>query len=266
MQERTSQELSCGQIDLWVVFSEDLQDDRLVREYHRLMSEDERSKELRFHFARDRERYRITRALVRTVLSRYAMVQPEDWQFHDTYYGKPAIYNGSPGCGRLRFNISHTHGLIMLGVTSEHQLGVDTESHCRRPVPLDVAARFFSVREAEDIRDTPPEMQAQRFYDYWTLKESFMKATGKGLSIPLDQVTFELTRDHIRATFDSGLAKNREGWKFWQLCPSSDHVAAVCVERCESREQRLSVRRIVPLASDEPLSYAMKRSSDHGLN
>ena len=110
--------LDPGQIHLWFVFCDEIADESLLRQYREMLTEEERNQEQRFHFPKDRHRYLLTRALVRTTLSRYAAIAPSQWRFSADAYGKPAIINQDPLVGKISFNISHTQGLIVLGVTS----------------------------------------------------------------------------------------------------------------------------------------------------
>src|SRR5450830_558430 len=111
-------------IRLWLVHFDEIQDERIFDEYRRLLTDDEQLQEKRFHFERDQRRYLVTRALVRTVLSRYAPITPKQWSFSTNAYGKPIIANDKSTAKKLSFNISHTQGLIVLGVTKTIALGV----------------------------------------------------------------------------------------------------------------------------------------------
>ena len=112
-------------IYLWCTFYSDLEDEALLREYRSLLSEAERQQELRCHFARDRRRYLVTRALVRTVLSRYTAIAPSEWTFAVNDYGRPLIANTAWAARQISFNVSHTDSLIILAVAQGHELGVD---------------------------------------------------------------------------------------------------------------------------------------------
>jgi hypothetical protein len=91
----------------------------------------------------------------------------------------------------LRFNISHTDGLIACAVTIGREVGVDVET--RRPSLLhDVAGRHFAPREVSDLRSLPELEQDRVFFDYWTLKEAYIKARGFGLALPLGDFAFKL--------------------------------------------------------------------------
>src|SRR5215831_16122151 len=76
---------------LWYVFPDALCDPALLNAYHQLMSPEERAQQQRFYFEKSRHEYLVTRALARTVLSRYVAVDPSIWRFEKNEYGKPAI-------------------------------------------------------------------------------------------------------------------------------------------------------------------------------
>src|SRR5262245_61305693 len=106
-------ELNSGDIHLWLTYYEEITDAQLHDRYLLLLDPAERERQQRFHFQRDRLRYLVTRALVRTVLSRYLPVSEAGWTFATNAYGRPHIENAGVG-SELRFNISHTQGLIVL--------------------------------------------------------------------------------------------------------------------------------------------------------
>ncbi len=246
--------LPADQIHLWLVFSAELDDERLFAEYRALASAAERAQAQRFYFERDRRQYLITRALVRSVLSRYCpAVAPADWRFDKNRYGRPEIANPEALPLQLSFNISHTAGLVLLGVTHGEVIGVDTENTVERAAPLELAPRYFSSHEAGEMYGLPAEQQAGRFFDYWTLKESYIKARGMGLSIPLDQFSFDFSAPRgIGISFHAPLQDDPLVWRFWQFRPSPDHLAALCVRRPAARAQQIVMRRGIPLVSEAP--------------
>jgi hypothetical protein len=122
--------------------------------YLALMSPDEHERMGRLIFERDRRRFLLTRALVRTMLSRYAAVRAADWTFVENVHGRPEIFNRPRGVPDLRFNISHTDGLIACAVTIGREVGVDVE-HIGRRLTHDVAGRFFAPQEVKDLAILP---------------------------------------------------------------------------------------------------------------
>jgi 4'-phosphopantetheinyl transferase len=250
-------------VELWLAFCDEIADEGLLADYRRLLVEEERQKEARFYFARDRHRYLITRALVRTVLSRYAAVAPQDWRFVEDAYGRPQIINPDPATRRISFNISHTRSLVVLGVTRERALGVDTEDVHTRNAELGIADHYFAADEVAQLRATPPELQQTRFFEYWTLKESYIKARGMGLSLPLAQFGFDLSQPRsVRIGFHPPLIDDPARWIFWLWRARGDHHVAICAERAGGDAPQLSFTKIVPLRDAAPLQCEELRRSE----
>ena len=216
--------------------------------YDRLLTPDERAKTRRFHFARDRHDCLITRALVRTTLSRYAEVDPAAWRFELNRYGRPHLAAGQ--CDPdLRFNLSHTRGLIACAVTIGLEVGVDVETMYRTGETVAIADRYFSAAEVNALRALPESRQRERFFEYWTLKESYIKARGMGLALPLDQFSFLLDGGPpIGIAFDPRLEDHPGDWQFDLRRPTPDHVLAVGVRRGPGPDLAIRVERIVPPA------------------
>lgn len=97
-------------------------------------------------------------------------------------YGKPFVGNN------MHFNISHTRGLVCCAV-SEVPVGVDAE--LVRPINAALINKICSCKEKEALlssADTDLE-----FFKYWTLKESYVKMLGIGLSFPLNKINFSFS-------------------------------------------------------------------------
>lgn len=249
-----------NRIDLWLAYYDEFQHDtpRLLP----LLSEEERAKSTCFHFADDRLRYIVTRAMVRTVLSRYASVAPKDWTFEQNAFGRPAIHTSLANLsGDLDFNLSHTRGLVALGVCRGRAVGVDVE-HLERQPALAVAERYFSATESTELLALNPELQAQRFFEYWTLKESYVKAHGKGIANTLDAFSFHFpSASALTLTIDPKLRDDSQRWHFWQYLLEGDYLLAICVERKEKAASALRILRMQHMDAFEALPVQPIRSS-----
>ena len=253
--------LSRGDIDIWVAIVAQVPDADLTAQLDAVLTEDERKKHAKLFIEKVRRRYLVTRSLVRYVLSRYVPIRPADWRFEATAFGRPTIANTHSGVSGLSFNLSHSDRLVTLAVTRECEIGIDVEDLGRR-APLDIAERYFSPDEARQLRSLPEAAQPQRFFDFWTLKESYIKARGKGLSLPLDQFGFDLRGNGpLRVQFDSALDDAPEHWTFWQWRPSVESLAALCVENRPSVAKRITVRTSVPFVSEEEIAFDVVRMS-----
>jgi 4'-phosphopantetheinyl transferase len=253
--------LTPAEIHMWLVFYDEISDERLHTAYRELLDAAEKEQEPRFYFARDRHRYLVTRALVRTILSRYVPIAPGEWAFSTNTYGRPEIVNAQ--ATDLSFNISHTHSLIVMGVTRQRALGVDVENVRARSVSVDIAGHFFAPQEVAVLAATPSHQQQDRFFEYWTFKESYIKARGMGLSLPLDKFSFHYPDDHtVAIAIHPDLADDPARWQFWQCRPSPDYLVAVCAERVGARSPSLIVKKTIPMQSDEPFPLDFQRVSE----
>lgn len=215
--------------------------------YQALLSPDEHERMARFVFDRDRRAFLLTRALVRTTLSRYAPVPPADWRFINNVHGRPEILDRRSGVPDLRFNISHTNGLIACAVTIGREVGVDVE-HTGRRLTHDVAGRHFAPREVTELRQLPDDEQHRVFFDYWTLKEAYIKARGFGLALPLGDFAFTLNPPHAPViTFEPALEDDPASWQFLQEWPTPHHRLALAVRR-DGPDLPVRIREVVPPA------------------
>jgi 4'-phosphopantetheinyl transferase len=256
-------EIERGQIHLWFVFFDDLRDQLLLSEYRKLLSAGEREQESRFLFDRDKHRYLVTRALLRLVLSKYADLAPREWTFATNPYGRPEVANDSAEGRKIAFNISHTNSLIVLGIAQDRAIGVDTENLRAGRDSVDLANRYFAADEVAALRVLSREQQQRRFVEYWTLKESYIKARGMGLSIPLDQFSFHFSQNgRLQMDIAAAQSDSPSRWQFWQFQPAPQYLVAVCAERVPTQLTRLSMKKIVPLVGDETVEYPFLRMSD----
>jgi 4'-phosphopantetheinyl transferase len=252
-----------SEIDLWACFLVSIDDEALMHRYRALLSVEEKERERRFRFPKDKKRFVVTRALVRTVLSRYVPVAPEGWSFAANAYGRPVIAGLPLGdAPPVDFNVTHTDDLIVMAVAASRcSVGVDAESLSTRRAPMEIASRFFAPAESAVLDSMLAAEQTSLFFQLWTLKESYLKACGRGLSIPLEKVAFALSSSRIDVVFDAALGEDESTWSFWQIQMSPDHLAAVCCRCLPSERLSLNIRSVVPLQSDEALQCSILRSS-----
>lgn len=231
-----------GEIHLWLADYDAMGPEDLALAAS-LLSDDEQRQAPRFYFTRDTHRYTATRALVRSVLSRYLRCKPQDLNFSANAYGRPFIAGLSQDAASLDFNISHTHSMIVLALARGRALGVDVENTQARSVSLEITDRFFSPAEACDLRRAPPDHQQDRFFEYWTMKEAYIKARGMGLSIPLDKFSFHFPdAGHVELAIDPCLEDCASRWAFWQLRPAAGYIVAICAERTTASPPNLQIR------------------------
>lgn len=122
----------------------------------------------RFRFDAPRLQYLRSHGALRAILGRLTAARLD---FALTEHGKPYL----PNEPRLKFNLSHSHEMALVGATQDVEIGVDVEH--RRPMPdyAAMAERFFPPSEAGAVEDE------RDFFRRWTRIEAAVKATGVGL-------------------------------------------------------------------------------------
>lgn len=150
--------------------------------------------------------------IMRTWISKRIGVHPMEVQISRDSYGKPHCSNRED----LFFNIAHSGQWVAAAFDSEI-IGIDVEY--MRDIDIAIAKRFFSNREYEDLIAKDAQQQQAFFYDLWTLKESYIKAEGKGLSISLDSFCFTIDHDSIKFELLSGETRNNYFFKHYIFDP-----------------------------------------------
>jgi len=256
--------LQPNEIHLWTTNPHDISllnnNEKLLKSYQKLLTQQETKKQQRYKFSKDRHDALITRAFVRDLLSKYAEIAPSDWRFEKGEKDKPEIINAPLP---LRFNISHTDGLIICAVTRNDDIGCDVENITRNNDVLAIADRYFSSIEINDLFSLPKAQQRDRFFDYWTLKESYIKAWGLGLAIPLKDFSFTIGKassseeqmklnNNIQLNFAQHRIDIPEVWRSWLLYPNEKHRIALSIRATENNQKvdyKLRLFNSIPLVN-----------------
>jgi 4'-phosphopantetheinyl transferase len=201
-----------------------------VQQLAQTLSPDERRRAEGFCFERDKRRFIVRRGLLKMILSCYLDVEPSRLQLRYDLCGKPSV--AAPSGGRvLCFSASHSHRLALYGAVWDREIGVDVERVHPVPEAEQIAARFFSAWENAVLRELPRSQKLQGFFNCWTRKEAFLKATGYGLSRPLDEFSVSLAPgEPARLMSVHGRPEGGLRWSLLELIPAVGYVAALCVE------------------------------------
>jgi 4'-phosphopantetheinyl transferase len=186
-----------------------------------MLSEEERARAARFVAERHRRHFVLAHGLVRAALSRQAPpVDPAAWRFIADRHGRPFV--AGPRTDKLlHFNLSHTEGCVACVISPSASVGIDVEATDRPCSHLAIAEFTFSSAEVADLRGLPPAELIDRFFDYWTLKEAYIKARGMGLRLPLDQFSIRIQRQRkIGIAFAPEFGDDAGRWRFTQASPS----------------------------------------------
>jgi len=193
-----------------------------------VLSADEIARADRFVTGTLRSHFAVGRGLTRVILASYTGVAPAEIAFAYGPQGKPSLAHPE---SRLRFNISHSHGVALFAVTIDRDVGVDVE-RVRPDISFEaIAEDFFSPEERDVLRAVPGPDKARAFFDCWTRKEAFIKARGDGLSLPLDQFVVSLELDVTQALLATRWDRSEaERWAVAPLETGPGYRGAIAVE------------------------------------
>jgi 4'-phosphopantetheinyl transferase len=175
------------------------------------------------------------------VLGAYLNRPPAELRFAYGSMGQPRLLDSGADLD-LRFNLSHSGDLLLLGVARGRAVGVDLEpvrSLSHRPA---IERRVFSAGERRMLSQLPAEQRTEAFFNGWTRKEAFAKATGEGMWAAMGRIEVALApgEDASLLTLDRS-TEAAAGWTLFHLEPAAGFVGAAAVE---GRAVTLSMREI----------------------
>jgi 4'-phosphopantetheinyl transferase len=192
-------------------------ENRTVDLLMKLVSKERREKVKKFMFHQD-----ALRCLLGDLLSRYALCKRTGYKNHQLKFGtnaynKPILIEPNS----LHFNVSHSGDWVVCAVSDE-LVGIDVE--LVKTIDFEIAKNFFTEDEYISLIKQESQNQLKYFYQIWTLKESYIKADGRGLSLPLNSFSIDIKNDKITV-----ITNNTLNFCFFRVYYVDDlHISSVC--------------------------------------
>lgn len=204
-----------------------------------LLSEERKIRIKKYRCNVNREHCILGEILLKYVLWKHYGLSWKEIQIKYEESGKPCL----KGREDIYFNISHSGAWVICGVGNV-PIGVDVEGGTKDFMPI--ARRFFAKTEYEYILRQPSVGRYDAFYKLWTLKESYVKCTGEGLSVPLDSFCFCFSEQGIQMYRNDILCLD-----YWFKCHKLDNTfhVALCIQdkECNMWGNRVNVISIKDL-------------------
>jgi len=198
-----------------------------VTEFAASLAPEERERAARFHFPIHRDRFIAGRGLLRKLLGRYLGMEPRSLQFTYGPQGKPALTRSA---GLFHFNVAHSEDLLLIALTESGVVGVDVEQVRTLSDFEELVARFFSPNECSRFRSLPVEQKPAAFFNLWTRKEAWLKATGEGITHLLNQVEVSfLPAKPARLVRLPKVYRNSTSWSLYELAPRPGFAGALAI-------------------------------------
>ena len=225
--------LSANEVHLWL-HEVDQDDPANDSTGEALLSPSELTRAARFRFERDRRLFRSAHTFLRQTLGSYLNRPPAELEFLEGSHGRPELVGAE-----LRFNLTHTKGFAACVITSHADCGVDAEPVDRKSDIELVAKNVFTESERQAILDAPEPLRPKQFFQFWTLKEAYIKARGLGLSLPLREISFDVRGSSPAVAFGPRIEDDPAQWRFWSGMATAQHHYGVAVKCSDEMNLRI---------------------------
>ena len=202
------------------------------------LSKDEINRANRFRFQQHRDRFIVGRGILRELLANYLQVksdraaprlQRDRVIFEYSPRGKPQLAS-SLNQYSLQFNVSHSQDLALYGFNYQRIIGVDLEYIKDNIDCKQLAKRFFTTQELQLINSYPTSEQKTIFFQLWTAKEAYLKATGEGLAGSLDTIEFTLDNNSVKLMQIKQDQAQVSYWSINNFIPQDNFIATIAVK------------------------------------
>lgn len=229
--------LKINHIDVWFIEPHRLSTEAMVS-LCALLSDEETLKLQQYKNKAAQHTATVSRSLCRLILSKYTNTDPKSLKFIRSQHGKPALVNN---INNLRFNLSHNNELIIIAICVNDEIGCDIESPKRKISIEPISRRYFAKQEHQALCYLQGKEKQQRFFEIWTLKEAFVKATGIGISLGLDSFYFDLNNrlsNNIKVNFNNHYTLDKHApWQCHQTMFNGQSLAI-----CRASEQKQTIQ------------------------
>jgi len=200
-----------------------------VAESMRLLSAHERIRANEFQRQEPRTNYVKTRGVLRRLLGIYLQQHPAYVKIETAEFGKPFLASSADAW--LCFNVTHSGTQALVAIGRGRRIGVDIEQVREDLEHSSLIQKYFAAEERAELAQLPSPDRPRAFFDCWTRKEAYLKATGRGLFTPLDSFVVSTRAGAPNALIrveDDPLAAAR--WTLRDVPVAPGYSAAVAAE------------------------------------
>jgi 4'-phosphopantetheinyl transferase len=196
---------------------------------HALLDADEQARAARFHAAQHRDRFAVAHGRLRELLAAQLQVAPQELQFAKGTHGKPQLAAFTES-RQLHFNLSHSSKWGLVAMAWDRAVGADIEIWRPMHNAARLVRRFFSGVEGQAYEALQQTDRQAAFFRGWTRKEAYIKAVGRGLSLPLSSFDVSLGPDPSARLLRPAELGDGRNWALAGLDVADGLSAAVVLE------------------------------------
>ena len=219
--------LNQNEIHLWFIPIDNFLTE--VDSLYPFLSKEEILKSGKFYSDNDKNKFIILRSILRRILGDYLETTPGDIRFKNNHFGKPFLHPDSE-TDKINFNLSHSGNYGVYAFSREKEIGIDTEKIRAVGDMNAMAKRFFSSLECETLMSLPEEKQMNSFFRCWTMKEAYVKACGKGFSLPLDKFSIDFMSETPKLLNVDWDQEDINRWQIYSLDSPEGYITSLAAE------------------------------------
>ena len=185
-------------------------------------------------FEQDKVAHVISQGGLCLLLAAYLKIPAEDIDLGREAKGKPfSLDNPS-----LQFNLSNSGEICTIAFGLDYPIGVDIEK-VRKITDLEtLISSNFTHGEIADIRRSSDTLT--RFFQYWTMKESYLKAIGEGMRLTPNNLEFALDSVGVKLLSVNGVPDG-DYWQFQLFKPAKAYVGTLSMS---SEVKKVKIYRV----------------------
>ena len=206
------------------------------------LSLDEQERAQRFIQPHDQLGFVAVRGQLRWLLGQHLGIDPAPVTFSYGEKGKPRLAKGNGADLNLKFNLSHSHGIALIALTTDQELGVDLEEISTRIDYEGITQRFLASGEQEALFNQPEVQRCATFFQLWTRKEACIKAMGGSIAQGLEQIDVSMGLEQTTNTITLPQAGNVSTTLFiHDLQPMTGYAGALATTSSADNLQRYTL-------------------------
>ncbi len=191
------------------------------------LSREEKQRVTQLKITAKKYEFAKVRSALRILLGRYLSITPSGVVLASNSHGKPYIKGQN-----ISFNVSHSYGKALIGMTRSAVLGLDIEKIRDKIDWLGLSRRYFSKKESQELKNAEPESVKKLFFTCWTRKEAFVKALGRGIGYGLGNFDVAFLDKDVPAVRNTRWDKQEaDRWAITPVSVNIGYVAAICYEK-----------------------------------
>jgi|GEM_PF-1318171 len=203
-----------------------------------LLSNQERFRATQFQLDKDKSNFIISKAILKSLLAYFSNKSEMKIDFRYGKNGKPYLSDNS----NVQFNCSHSESAVVIAIALGMEIGIDLEQLSRKVNRSRLASFLFTPTELIAYHQLEEMHQQQFFMDLWTTKEAILKATGEGLTRPMNTLTVALNEEKkltLEMTGES--SENNTDWFLESYTLMEDYTGALAVRGNVNRVQYIQI-------------------------